>query len=139
AGGQGAQVTVARTPGHAGSRTGERNRVPEAAAKHREKVRRRWLVGSGLFVSLLAAAARWPLPEVALFLVAAFGLGALADAGVALFSRGPYRTSRMVIDLASVAGVAGLCFGLSAVFSTFTLALFAGTALVVGIVFLVSA
>ncbi|MER6947010.1 serine/threonine-protein kinase [Nonomuraea sp. NPDC000554] len=120
-------------------RPGERNRVPEAAAKHREKVRRRWLVGSGLFVSLLAAAARWPLPEVALFLVAAFGLGALTDAGVALFSRGPYRTSRMVIDFASVAGVAGLCFGLSAVFSTFTLALFAGTALVVGIVFLVSA
>ncbi|MFC4112456.1 serine/threonine-protein kinase [Nonomuraea zeae] len=116
-----------------------RRSVEESRARHREKVRRRWLIGSGLFVSLLAAAARQPLPEVALFLLAAYALGVVADAGVALFSHSPYRRSRMIIDMVSVAGVTGLCFGLAAAFSTFTLALFAGTALVVGIVFLLSA
>ncbi|QFY12453.1 protein kinase [Nonomuraea phyllanthi] len=116
-----------------------RRSVEESRARHREKVRRRWLIGSGLFVSLLAAAARAPLPEVALFLLAAYALGVIGDAGVALFSRSPYRRGRMIVDLASVAGCAGLCFGLAAVFSPFTLALFAGTALVVGIVFLLSA
>ncbi|MER6506969.1 serine/threonine-protein kinase [Nonomuraea sp. NPDC001636] len=118
---------------------GRRRPVEESRARHREKVRRRWLIGSGLFVSLLAAAAREPLPEVALFLLAAYVLAVVSDAGVALLSRGPYRRSRMVADLVSVAGAVGLCFGLAAVFSTFTLALFAGTALVVGIVFLLSA
>ncbi|MEV4107044.1 serine/threonine-protein kinase [Nonomuraea sp. NPDC049695] len=116
-----------------------RRSVEESRARHREKVRRRWLIGSGLFVSLLAAAAREPLPEVALFLLAAYALAVVADAGVALFSRSPYRRSRMIADLAGVAGAVGLCFGLAALFSTFTLALFAGTALVVGIVFLLSA
>ncbi|MBF8186464.1 serine/threonine protein kinase [Nonomuraea sp. K274] len=116
-----------------------RRTVEESRARHREKVRRWWLVGSGLFVSLLAAAAREPLPEVALFLLAAYALGVVSDAGVALFSRSPYRRSRMIVDMVSVAGAVGLCFGLAALFSTFTLALFAGTALVLGIVFLLSA
>jgi hypothetical protein len=79
------------------------------------------------------------LSEVTLFLLAAYALAVVTDAGVALFSHSPYRRSRMIVDLASVAGVAGLCFGLAALFSTLTLALFAGTALVVGIVFLLSA
>ncbi|MFC5830294.1 serine/threonine-protein kinase [Nonomuraea insulae] len=116
-----------------------RRSVEESRARHREKVRRRWLIGSGLFVALLAAAAREPLTEVSLFLLAAYALAGVADAGVALFSHGIYRRSRMVVDFASVAGVVGLCFGLAAMFSTFTLALFAGTALVVGVVFLLSA
>ncbi|MFI7128424.1 serine/threonine-protein kinase [Nonomuraea sp. NPDC050153] len=116
-----------------------RRSVEESRARHREKVRRRWLIGSGLFVSLLAAAAREPLPEVALFLLATYALAVVADAGVALFSKGLFRRGRMIADLVSVAGAVGLCFGLAAVFSTFTLALFAGTALVVGIVFLLSA
>ncbi|SDK12154.1 serine/threonine-protein kinase [Nonomuraea jiangxiensis] len=116
-----------------------RRSVEESRARHRERVRRRWLIGSGLFVSLLAAAARQPLPEVALFLLAAYTLGVMSDAGVALFSRSPFRRGRLVADLISVAGAVGLCFGLSTFFSTFTLALFAGTALVVGIVFLLSA
>ncbi|MFG6195809.1 serine/threonine-protein kinase [Nonomuraea sp. JJY05] len=116
-----------------------RRSVEESRARHREKVRRRWLIGSGLFVSLLAAAAREPLPEVALFLLAAYALVVVADAGVALLSKGLFRRSRMISDLVSVAGAVGLCFGLAAVFSTFTLALFAGTALVVGVVFLLSA
>ncbi|MFI6597927.1 serine/threonine-protein kinase [Nonomuraea sp. NPDC050536] len=115
-----------------------RRSVEESRAIHREQVRRRWVIGSGLFVSLLAAAARVPLPEVALFMLAVYALAIMADAGVALFSRSPYRTSRMVVDLLSIAGTAALCFGLSTFFSTFTLALFAGTAVVVAIVFLVS-
>ncbi len=57
-------------------------------ARHRERVRRRWLIGSGLFMSLLAAAAQEPLPEVALFLLAAFTLAVVADAGVALATGG---------------------------------------------------
>ncbi|MEV6152659.1 serine/threonine-protein kinase [Nonomuraea sp. NPDC052129] len=113
--------------------------VEESRARHREKVRRRWLIGSGLFVALLAAAAREPLPEVTLFLLAAYALVAVADAGVALFRRGRFRMSRIIFDFAGMLGAAGLCLGLSAVFSTFTLALFAGTALVVGVVFLMSA
>lgn len=116
-----------------------RRTVEESRARHREKVRRRWLIGSGLFVALLAAAAREPLPEVSLFLLAAYALGVVCDAGVALFSRGRFRRGRMIADLVSVAGTVGLCFGLAAWFSTPALALFAGTALVVGIVFLLSA
>lgn len=111
----------------------------EARARHREKVRRRWVVGSGLFVSLLSAAAWEPLPEVALFLLAGYALAVVADAGVAVFARAPYLRTRVVVDLAGIAGAAGLCLGLNAAFSTFTLALFAGTALVAGIVFLLSA
>jgi serine/threonine protein kinase len=116
-----------------------RRSVEESRARHREKVRRRWLIGSGLFVSLLAAAAREPLPEVSLFLLAAYALGVVSDAGVALFSRSPFKRGRLIADVVSVAGAVGLCFGLAATFSTFTLALFAGTALVVGVVFLLSA
>nr|WP_055505210.1 serine/threonine-protein kinase [Nonomuraea pusilla] len=120
--------------------TGPRGgQVEESRARHRERVRRRWLVGSAMFMALLAAAARGPLPEVALFLLAAFTLGGVADAGVALLSHAPLRRGRIIADLVAVAGAVGLCFGLSAVFSTFTLALFAGTALVVGVVFLLSA
>jgi serine/threonine protein kinase len=116
-----------------------RRSVEESRARHREKVRRRWLIGSGLFVSLLAAAAREPLPEVSLFLLAAYALGVVSDAGVALFSRSPFKRGRLIADVVSVAGAVGICFGLAATFSTFTLALFAGTALVVGVVFLLSA
>ncbi|MEV0200271.1 serine/threonine-protein kinase [Nonomuraea sp. NPDC050691] len=111
----------------------------EARARHREKVRRRWVIGSALFVALLAAAARGPLPEVSLFLLAGYTLGVVADAGVALVARRPYRTSRIVVDFASIVGSVGMSLGLSMAFSTFTLALFAGTALVTGIVFLLSA
>ena len=116
-----------------------RRSVEESRARHREKVRRRWVIGSALFVALLAAAAREPLPEVSLFLLAAYSLAVVSDASVALFSKSLYRRSRIITDLAAVAGTVGLCFGLAAWFSTFTLALFGITALVVGIVFLLSA
>jgi hypothetical protein len=123
-------------------RPGRDRRVESAElsrARHRERVRRRWLIGSGLFVSLLAAAAQEPLPEVSLFLLAAFVLAVVADAGVALFTRGPFRKGRIVADFTGVAGTLGISLALSAFFSTPVLALFAGTALVVGIVFLLSA
>ena len=110
-----------------------------ARARHGERVRRRWLIGSGVFVALLAAAAREPLPEVSLFLMAAFALAVVADAGVALFGRGAFKKGRIIADAAGVAGAAGLTVALSAFFGTPVLALFAGTALVVGIVFLLSA
>ncbi|MFG1945039.1 serine/threonine-protein kinase [Nonomuraea sp. NPDC048826] len=127
--------TRAWQPGRAG-----RERSPEELrARHREKVRRRWLVGSTVFVALLAAAATEPLPEVALFLLAAFSLAVVVDAGFALFSRGPLTKVRIVADALGVAGAIGLSVALSAFFSTPVLALFAGTALVLGLVFLFSA
>ncbi|WP_336205948.1 serine/threonine-protein kinase [Nonomuraea sp. LPB2021202275-12-8] len=120
-----------------------RDRHAESAAlsraRHRERVRRRWLIGSGLFVSLLAAAARGLLPEVSLFLLAAFALAVVVDAGFALFSSGPFKRRRVVADFTGIAGTLGLSVALSALFSTPVLALFAGTALVVGVVFLLSA
>jgi predicted Ser/Thr protein kinase len=108
-------------------------------ARHRERVRRRWLVGSAIFVALLAAAASEPLPEVALFLLSAFSLAVVVDVGFALFSRGPYKKSRIVADALGVAGAVGLSVVLGTFFSTPVLALFAGTALVLGIVFLLTA
>ncbi|MEV4162421.1 serine/threonine-protein kinase [Nonomuraea dietziae] len=113
--------------------------VDEARARHREKIRRRWVVGSGIFVALLAAAARTPLPEASLLLLASYSLIVVVDAGIALLSRGLFRSRRMVTDLSSVAGVVALWLVLSTLFSPFTLALFAGTALVVGVVFLLNA
>ncbi|WP_431902219.1 serine/threonine-protein kinase [Nonomuraea sp. bgisy101] len=120
-------------------RDGHVRTVEESRALHREKVRRRWVIGSGVFAALLAAAARTPLPEVSLFLLASYALVVVADAAVALLSRGLFKVRRMVTDLTSVAGVAVLWLALSALFSPFTLALFAGTALVVGVVFLLNA
>ncbi|WP_157250805.1 serine/threonine-protein kinase [Nonomuraea typhae] len=115
-------------------------RTPEVErARHREKVRRRWLIGAGLFISLLAAAAQDGLPQVSLFLLSAFTLGSLADAGVALFSRSPFKNRRMVADLAAIAGTGALWWAMSTFFSPFTLTLFAVTALVVGVVVLMSA
>ncbi|GAA2363011.1 serine/threonine-protein kinase [Nonomuraea africana] len=111
----------------------------EARARHREKIRRRWVIGSGIFVALLAAAARTPLPEASLLLLASYSLIVVGDAAVALLSRGLFRIRRMVTDLSSVAGVVALWLVLSTLFSPFTLALFAGTALVVGVVFLLNA
>lgn len=122
-------------PGRAG---GELS-AEDARARHQERVRRRWLAGSTVFVGLLSAAATEPLPEVALFLMAVFSLAVVVDAGFALFSRGPFTKGRVIADAVGVAGAIGLSVGLSAFFSTPVLALFAGTALVLGIVFLLTA
>ena len=125
-----------------GSRAGARRRSRSelSRARHRERVRRRWLIGSGLFMSLLAAAAREPLPEVALFLLAAFTLAVVADAGVALVAQGAVQEEPDHRRLRRRwSGTLGISLALSAFFSTPVLALFAGTALVVGIVFVLSA
>lgn len=116
-----------------------RESVEESRARHRQKVRRWWVIGSGLFVGLLAAAARFPMPEAALLLLSSYVLVVLIDSGAALFSRGPFRRSRIVTNLAGACGVVALAFGLSAAFSPLVLALFAGTALVVAVVFLLNA
>ncbi|MGI5273834.1 serine/threonine-protein kinase [Nonomuraea sp. CA-218870] len=121
------------------ARAGRERSAEEARARHREKVRRRWLAGSAVFVALLTAATTEPLPEVALFLLATFSLAVVVDAGFALFSRGPLTKGRVVADALGVAGAVGLAVGLSAFFSTPVLALFAGTALVLGLVFLFTA
>jgi len=106
-------------------------RVSAAAAsraRHREKVRRRWLIGSGIFISLLAASARVYLPEASLFLLAGYGLGVMADVFVGLRAKA---RSRIMVDLASVVGAVVLWAGLSAVFSPLMLLLAVGTVLAV--------
>ncbi|HEY9522442.1 MAG TPA: serine/threonine protein kinase, partial [Thermopolyspora sp.] len=97
-------------------------------ARHREKVRRRWLIGSGIFISLLAASARVYLPEASLFLLAGYGLGVMEDVFVGLRAKA---RSRIMVDLASVVGAVVLWAGLSAVFSPLMLLLAVGTVLAV--------
>ncbi|MEU7002059.1 serine/threonine-protein kinase [Nonomuraea sp. NPDC046570] len=113
--------------------------LEEVRARHREKIRRRWIIGSGVFVALLAAAARAPLPEVSLLLLVGYGIGLLSDAGVAVYSRSLVRRGRLITDAAAGAGVVALWLVLSTMLSPFTLALFAGTVLVAGVIFLLSA
>ncbi|MEU3165238.1 serine/threonine-protein kinase [Streptosporangium sp. NPDC006930] len=97
----------------------------EAFARRRVVLHRRWVVGTGLFVSLLAATAREPLPEVALLLLTGYGSVMLVDGGIALFARRD--RGRMILDLAAGAGAVALGAVLSTFFSTLTLALVLGT------------
>ncbi|MEV6865757.1 serine/threonine-protein kinase [Streptosporangium subroseum] len=109
---------------------------PEEAREHRRAVvHRRWVVGTGLLVSLMAAAAKGPLPEVSLLLLTGYGLVMLADGGIALFAR--RNRTRMIIDLASAAGTVGLWAVLGTFFSTLTLALALGTVVFVLVAILV--
>ncbi|MGS2640740.1 protein kinase domain-containing protein [Streptosporangium sp. G12] len=97
----------------------------EARARRRVVLHRRWVVGTGLLVSLTAATAREPLPEVALLLLTGYGSVMLVDAGIALFARRD--RGRMIFDLAAGAGAVALGAVLSTFFSTLTLALVLGT------------
>ncbi|MFD1501609.1 serine/threonine-protein kinase [Streptosporangium lutulentum] len=109
----------------------------EEAREHRRAVlHRRWVVGTGLLVSLAAAAAERPLPEVSLLLLTGYGLAMLADGGIALFSR--RNRSRMIIDVAGAAGTVALWAVLGTFFSTFTLALALGTVVFVLVAILVA-
>ncbi|GAA4073739.1 serine/threonine-protein kinase [Nonomuraea soli] len=130
---------VQHEPTQASSRRRLGRSLGDARLRHREKVRRIWVIGSGLFISLMAAAAWTPLREVALFLFAGYSLAVLADAAVAVVSRAPLKRPRIAVDLAAVFGTAALGLIMSAIFEPWTLALFAITALVVGVVFLLSA
>ncbi|WP_329428714.1 protein kinase [Streptosporangium sp. NBC_01495] len=97
----------------------------EARERRRAVLHRRWVVGTGLLVSLAAATAREPLPEVALLLLTGYGSVMLVDAGIALFAH--RNRGRMILDLAAGAGAVALGAVLSTFFSTFTLALVLGT------------
>ncbi|MFF3439952.1 protein kinase [Streptosporangium sp. NPDC002721] len=108
----------------------------EARERRRAVLHRRWVVGTGLLVSLMAATAREPLPEVALLLLTGYGSVMLVDAGIALFARRD--RGRMILDLAAGAGAVALGAALSTFFSTFTLALALGTVLFVLIAILVA-
>ncbi|MFI7052810.1 serine/threonine-protein kinase [Streptosporangium canum] len=97
----------------------------EARERRRTVLHRRWIVGTGLLVSLAAATAREPLPEVSLLLLTSYGLVMLVDGGIALFGRRD--RARMVVDLAGAAGAIALWAVLGTFFSTLTLALALGT------------
>ncbi|GAA2848820.1 hypothetical protein GCM10010517_06120 [Streptosporangium fragile] len=107
----------------------------EAFERRRAVVHRRWVIGTGLLVSLMAATAREPLPELSLLLLVTYGSAMLVDGGVALFARRDRR--RMILDLSAVAGTVALWAALSAFFSTLTLALALGTVLFVIVAILV--
>ncbi|MBB2913917.1 putative Ser/Thr protein kinase [Streptosporangium becharense] len=108
----------------------------QEAFEHRRAVlHRRWVVGTGLLVSLMAATARNPLPELSLLLLTAYGSAMLVDGGVALFARRDRR--RMIIDLSAAAGTVALWAVLGTFFSTLTLALALGTVLFVIVAILV--
>ncbi|MEO3808490.1 protein kinase [Sphaerisporangium sp. B11E5] len=106
----------------------ERAALDEARARHREKIRRRWVVSTGVVTGLAAAAAEGYVPELSLLLLAAYGVGVLTDAGFGLAARA---RARIVFDLVSGAGTVGLYALLTALFSPFTLVLALGTVLVV--------
>jgi hypothetical protein len=98
----------------------------EIRARHRDRVHRRWVIGSGFVVGLLAASTREYLPEVSLLLLVVYGVGVLIDAGLGLLGKS---RSRMLVDVAGGAGVVALWAVLSSVFSTFTLLLAVGAVL----------
>ncbi|MER5645638.1 protein kinase [Streptosporangium sp. NPDC002524] len=108
----------------------------EARERRRAVLHRRWVVGTGLLVALMAATAREPLPEVALLLLTGYGSAMLVDAGIALFAR--RNRGRMILDLAAGAGAVGLAALLSTFFSTLTLALVLGTVVFVLVAILVA-
>jgi hypothetical protein len=110
----------------------------EALARHRARIHRRWVIGTGLLAALVAAASREHLPEVSLLVLAVFGCAMLIDAGVALFSRRGAHRGRMVIALGTGVGTVALWAVLTTVFSTFVLVLALATVLAVLVVLLVA-
>jgi hypothetical protein len=104
-----------------------RNRtVADARARHRERLRRRWVIGSGVVVGLLAASTREYLAEVSLLLLVLYGVAVLIDAGLGLLARS---RTRVLVDFVGGAGVVALWAVLSSVFSTLTLLLAVGAVL----------
>ncbi|GIH72377.1 serine/threonine-protein kinase [Sphaerimonospora thailandensis] len=91
---------------------------PDARAKHRQKLHRRWIIGSALVVGLFAAAASRNLPEVSLLLLVLYGIGVLVDAAFGLAAKA---RARLVVDAAGGVGVVAVYALLSSLFSTMTL------------------
>ncbi|GAA4234025.1 putative Ser/Thr protein kinase [Streptosporangium album] len=108
----------------------------EFRERRRVVLHRRWVIGTGLLVSLMAATAREPLPEVSLLLLTVYGLVTLIDAAIALFAR--RNRPRMIVDLGSAAGAIALWAALGAFFSTLTLALALGTVVSVLVAILIA-
>ncbi|MEU9884792.1 serine/threonine-protein kinase [Sphaerisporangium sp. NPDC051011] len=102
--------------------------VDATLARHREKVRKRWVVGAGVVSGLVAAAAHGYVPELSLLVLAAYGVGVLVDAGFGVVAKA---RARVVFDLVGGAGTVGLYALLTALFSPFTLVLALGTVMVV--------
>ncbi|MEV7806129.1 serine/threonine-protein kinase [Microbispora sp. NPDC088329] len=110
-----------RRPSRGTRRGGE---VDDPRAARREKLHRRWVIGSAVVVGLFAAAARANLPEVSLLLLVLYGIALLVDAGFGLLGRS---RRRLVVDLAGGVGAVAVWALLSTLFSTATLLLAVGT------------
>ncbi|XVQ84558.1 serine/threonine-protein kinase [Microbispora siamensis] len=108
------------------SRGTRRGEVDDTRAAHREKLHRRWVVGSAVVVGLFAAAARANLPEVSLLLLVLYGIALLVDAGFGLLGKS---RRRLVVDLAGGVGAVAVWALLSTLFSTATLLMAVGTVL----------
>ncbi|KAB8181191.1 serine/threonine-protein kinase [Microbispora catharanthi] len=108
------------------SRGTRRGEVDDPRAAHREKLHRRWVIGSAVVVGLFAAAARADLPEVSLLLLVLYGIALLVDAGFGLLGKS---RRRLVVDLAGGVGAVAVWALLSTLFSTVTLLMAVGTVL----------
>ncbi|MEU8274638.1 serine/threonine-protein kinase [Microbispora bryophytorum] len=108
------------------SRGTRRGEVDDPRAAHREKLHRRWVIGSAVVVGLFAAAARANLPEVSLLLLVLYGIALLVDAGFGLLGKS---RRRLVMDLAGGVGAVAVWALLSSLFSTATLLMAVGTVL----------
>ncbi|MBE3007671.1 serine/threonine protein kinase [Microbispora sp. NEAU-D428] len=108
------------------SRGTRRGEVDDPRAAHREKLHRRWVIGSAVVVGLFAAAARANLPEVSLLLLVLYGIALLVDAGFGVLGKS---RRRLVVDLAGGVGAVAVWALLSTLFSTATLLMAVGTVL----------
>ncbi|GAA4571351.1 serine/threonine-protein kinase [Planotetraspora kaengkrachanensis] len=100
--------------------------VEDARARHRQKLHRRWVIGSSVVVGLFAAAARQYLPEVSLLLLVLYGIGVVVDVTFGLLARS---RSRVLVDVMGGVGAVAVWALLSSLFSTMTLLLAVGTVL----------
>jgi eukaryotic-like serine/threonine-protein kinase len=124
------RVTDMREPPTERWRPGKRDSpgIVDALVRHRDKVRRRWVVATGVLAGLVAAAVHQYFPETSVLVLAAYGVGMLVDAGFGVVARS---RPRALFDLVSGAGTVGLYAALIALFSPFTLLLALATVIVV--------
>ncbi|GII31739.1 serine/threonine-protein kinase [Planotetraspora mira] len=106
--------------------TAKKRSIEDVRARHRQKLHRRWVIGSSLVIGLFAAAARQYVPEVSLLMLVLYGIGVVTDAGLGLLARS---RSRVLVDVMGGVGVVAVWALLSSLFSTTTLLLAVGTVL----------